>query len=375
MGGAVTVLALVVTLLSTVNPEPASAVTLPNDVGGHQHVAGLLDVSEHRCGTLVRGADANGRQLSPTNFDYTIPSNLGNGAANAIDHHWVQDEGGSGLADALVYDLDEPTLLVDLFPSIDHGPVPGEALESTVYGFDRLTDPPADWETGDISLLFDQGWSDWISDDFVARWNFSQPHRYVAVRWGGPKAVLSDGDNEIDAVCAPAAAGVAARGGPDQTVPEGSVVTLDGGGSLGFTDGGLTYAWELVTSTGPPITLSTAPLPALVPDLRRRRVPVPPRRDRGRHGERRRGRRAGRERGAGHRGRGGPHGRRRPRPRDDVPRSATPACSTRTRRPTTGVTAPLPRPSPSYKARAGPTSTTATLLRRARRLHGAGDGH
>ena len=258
-----TIVALVAASLATVGAETADALTLPNDVGGHQHVHGLLDITNHRCGTVVQGSDGNGRQTNPATYDYSIPSELGDAAGNAVDHHWVHDEDDGPLTNALVFDLGDSSTVVDLFPAIDHGPVPGEALEATVYGFDRLDDPASEWETGDISMLFDDGWSDWISDDFVSRWSFARPHRYVGVRWGGPKAVVADGDAEIDAACAPAAAGILARAGTDQAVPEGSVVTLDGSGSVGLTDGGLSYSWKLVSASGPPVVLSNQSAPQL----------------------------------------------------------------------------------------------------------------
>ena len=54
-----------------------------------------------------------------------------------------------------------------------------------------------------------------------------------------------------------------ADAGPDQTVGEGAIVTLDGQGSSDSDSTNLTYAWSLVERSGPPITLSssTGPTP------------------------------------------------------------------------------------------------------------------
>jgi len=179
--------------------SPARAFPIPGDTGGHEHVAGTVPDTEH-CGSYVRGPDGTGVQLDPASYAFDRPSPLGVGALDAPDHHWVQVSGDA----FLVVDLGSPADVVDLFPSIDHGPVPDEALESTVYGSNDLSLPESEWEVGDIEAVYDQGFdAAWISDDFASRWSFSTPYRYVGVHWGGPKALLSDDDAEIDAVCTP----------------------------------------------------------------------------------------------------------------------------------------------------------------------------
>jgi hypothetical protein len=60
------------------------------------------------------------------------------------------------------------------------------------------------WTVGNIARIFDHGWNlEWIADDFVSRWRFPHRYQYIAIQWGGPRAMIADGDTEIDAVCAP----------------------------------------------------------------------------------------------------------------------------------------------------------------------------
>src|SRR5437867_3247155 len=105
--------------------SPAQAFTAPNDNGGHDHVAGVVTEAEN-CGTYVRGAEGNGYQTDPLTYDWAEPSPLGtSGALAAPDHNWAHDDNG----DFIVVDLGHPASVVDLFPSIDHEPVPDEAVE------------------------------------------------------------------------------------------------------------------------------------------------------------------------------------------------------------------------------------------------------
>ncbi len=168
--------------------------------GGRTHVKTPL-LSED-CGTYVRGAEFNGFQTNPNNYAYLLPSPLAFRAGNSVDLHWVQDRD----ADFMVWDMGRKVKKVHVFPSIDHGPIPGEALEFTVYASSDPNPPDAvpKWAVGNITRIYDNGWNlEWIADDFVSQWRFDAPYRYVAVHWGGPRAALADGDAEIDAVCIP----------------------------------------------------------------------------------------------------------------------------------------------------------------------------
>lgn len=154
------------------------------------------------CGTYVRGAEDHGFQVDPDSYAYLQPSPLAFKAGNSVDLHWVHDTD----ADFIVWDMGRKVKRVDVFPSIDHLPIPQEALEFTVYASSDPNPPDATpkWVVGMRKKIYEKGWNlEWIADDFVSLWKFNGRYRYVAVHWGGPGAELADGDAEIDAVCSP----------------------------------------------------------------------------------------------------------------------------------------------------------------------------
>jgi hypothetical protein len=195
--GLVAIAGLAALALAAGRISAASAFPTPNDENGHDHVAGIV-TDDEACGSYLYGAEGTGFELAPGGYDYAQPSPFGfAGAGNDFDHHWLADNGD----DFTVFDMGKPVRIVDFFPAIDDGPVPGEALESTIYGSNDLSQPEADWAVGDITTIFDEGFdSAWISDNWVSRWAFDAPYRYVGVHWGGPKALVQDGDVEVDAV-------------------------------------------------------------------------------------------------------------------------------------------------------------------------------
>lgn len=155
------------------------------------------------CGTFVGGDEGTGFQVSTTTYAHQLNSPLGTTAGDAVDFHWVHDEDGSAnpaVASPLVWDFGvDEVQRVRMFPSIDHDPVPGEALEATVYSSDSAAGP---WVAAHMRRVYAPGWSlGWIADDYVSEWRLRSSARYVAAKWGGPGALNADGDAEIDAMC------------------------------------------------------------------------------------------------------------------------------------------------------------------------------
>lgn len=156
------------------------------------------------CGTFVGGDEGTGFQVSTTTYDYQLNSPLpGRTAGDAVDFHWVHDVGptpGTTIESPLVWDFGEDGVKkVRLYPSIDHGPIPAEALEATVYSSASATGP---WAPASLKKVYVPGWNPgWIADDYVSLWRLQENARYVAAKWGGPGALIADGDAEIDSVC------------------------------------------------------------------------------------------------------------------------------------------------------------------------------
>lgn len=203
-------------------------------IGTWTDPAGLIFGTALGTGNLA----ASGITTGLLNYGYSITATSPS-SVNARDYAWGQNYGtNTSLDPALdtpwggtIFDLGGPANKAVVFPVIDHGPLPNEALEYTVY----LTDDPnshslADWHLATLSEVYLQGWqadSTSLADGFTTVWTLASPSdtfRYVAVQGVGSQALrpLSDIEDEIDAV-----AGLSASGGSvNMPIPEPETYAL-----------------------------------------------------------------------------------------------------------------------------------------------------
>jgi hypothetical protein len=125
---------------------------------------------------------------------------------NAIDNFWTHLIGGNGDAPGeYVWRLQAPSTKAAVFPAVDHGPLPQEAMEATVYLGKSATGP---WVPAEIQRV----WLEGFVPDHNIKWDGftyavgfpgnSDTFTHVSLKHGGgaPYALLGDGDAEINGV-------------------------------------------------------------------------------------------------------------------------------------------------------------------------------
>lgn len=185
---------------------------------------GIFNSAGYTAATLVATPWASGfvstgfsHDLTGTgSFAYTQPGGSAASAANGIDERWIQTSGTIG---DTVFDLGAPSEKAAIFNTIDHGPLPQEAIESTAYFSDSPTGP---WTLAVVERVWLEGFQPnlgikWDGFVYAVGTGTTDTFRYVSITHGGPSALIDDGDDEINGVL-----GLNSNFNP--TVPESSTV-------------------------------------------------------------------------------------------------------------------------------------------------------
>ncbi len=163
---------------------------------------GLFDPTGYTLSTMIQnvGGAAAGTSLDTTGTGSYAYSLGGDplAAGSAIDENWVQTSGTVGNS---VWDLGFQATKAAVFNTIDHGPLPLEAIESTVY----LSNDKVTWTTAKVERVWLEGFKPntgilWDGFVYAVGTGTSDTFRYASITWGGPGALQADGDNEINGI-------------------------------------------------------------------------------------------------------------------------------------------------------------------------------
>jgi PEP-CTERM motif len=165
---------------------------------------GIFNSSGFSAASLLSGGSCAGIS-NPVNgnpYNYSACTGSVPDAANSIDNKWFQSNGGIGQT---VFDLGFQASKVAVFAAVDHGPLPQETIESTVY----LSNDKVSWVVAVVQRVWLEGhladgepnaW-DGYWDGFTYAVGLADPaqtFRYASIIHGGPSALVNDGDDEIN---------------------------------------------------------------------------------------------------------------------------------------------------------------------------------
>lgn len=164
--------------------------------------AGFTAAPLTQCNACITPSTQAGKSLDTTgtgSYGYIYPSDQDRAfGASHVDQYWIQT---GNLVGGAVWDLGPNASTAVIFNTIDHGPLPGEAIESTVY----LSNDLINWVEAETLKVWLEGYLSntgilWDGFVYAVGTPGGDVFRYASIIWGGPGSLLQDGDNEINGV-------------------------------------------------------------------------------------------------------------------------------------------------------------------------------
>jgi hypothetical protein len=162
---------------------------------------GLFGFAGATGAALIQGTGATGQSLDSTgtgSYGYLSPSGTSAFAGSSIDDLWVQTGNTVG---GFIWDLGASATKAAIFNTIDHGPLPQEAIESTVF----LSNDKVSWTPAVTQKVWLEGFKLntgilWDGYVYAVGTDTLDAFRYASIIWGGSGALQADGDNEINGI-------------------------------------------------------------------------------------------------------------------------------------------------------------------------------